>query len=147
MKFMSLVVLGALMSFAPISFAGKYKKCDKQEKQCLSNPLRKASGDCKKSRKRCERDMKKKLAKRRQKANRPLPVERVEGDLLANSAFEELKCAAPEKWQIVGSKNNWQAHGGRAKARTGATAIQLKSGTGKFSQLVPLPGEGKYLVL
>ncbi|MEO0336560.1 MAG: hypothetical protein AAF202_09200 [Pseudomonadota bacterium] len=54
-----------------------------------------------------------------------------------------MKGSAPAQWQITGSSKNWQAHGGRAKARTGATAIQLKNGTGKFSQLVPLPGEGK----
>ncbi|NQY99856.1 MAG: hypothetical protein HRT45_04200 [Bdellovibrionales bacterium] len=143
MKIMSFVILGALMSFAPLSFAGKFKKCDKQERQCLKNPLRKASGDCKKAKRRCEKDMKKKMAKRTEKANRPLPVERVEGDLLANSAFEDMKGSSPASWQMVGSKKNWQAHGGRKHARTGSTAIQLKNGSGKFSQLVPLPGEGK----
>lgn len=143
MKIMSLIALGAMVSFAPVSFAGKYKKCDKQEKRCLSNPLRKASGDCKKSRKRCEKEMSKKMAKRQEKKNRPLPVQRVVGDLLANSAFEDLKGSAPSQWQISASKNNWQAHGGRQNARTGATAIQLKNGSGRFSQLVPLPGEGK----
>jgi len=123
--------------------ARQFKKCNQEEKKCLRNPLRKMTGECKKNRKRCERGEAKKLAQHKAKMNQPLPIRSVRGDLLLNSALEDLVGQQRLRgWRIAAKQKSLRIHGGRANAHTGAKAIQLRHGSGSFSQVVPLRGEG-----
>lgn len=147
MKNLVFALLAAFILAAPIAEAGKYPKCDKEEKKCLKNPMRKMTGECKKNRKRCEKDESRKQAKIKAQKNKPLPVAKVRGDMLLNSALEKLvNNQRPKSWKVSSRdqrKANVKVHGGRKNARTGSKAIQLKNGKGSFSQVVPLAGEGE----
>ena len=102
------------------------------------------TGECKKNRKRCEKDEAGKQAAFKAEAKKPLAVKSVRGDMMLNSSIEKIvNSQKPKNWMVSGQNVNVKVHGGKAKARTGSKAIQFRHGSGTLSQIVPLKGEGK----